>query len=132
MGLRLADVPSSLWELVPLSFIVDRFVSVGAWLDAIVPKPGVTIKGSWTTRTSTGDQVQTRLPSDIVISGYPWTIPGGTASAYRHRTFERTANPSVSTFSVPTWNPKDLSINQTRDHLALILELLRGAGFTRK
>lgn len=132
MGVRLSDVPSSLWELVPFSFVVDRFVSVGSWLDAIVPKPGVTIKGSWTTRTATSNLVQTRLPSPIVIAGTNVVIPGGAPCTEKYTQLERTANPSTSVFTVPQWNPNDLSLDQTRDHLALIFELLRDVGFTRK
>lgn len=38
----ISSMPLSLWELVPLSFVVDWFLSVGDWLGAITPKVGVT------------------------------------------------------------------------------------------
>lgn len=39
----LFDVPRAIWELVPLSFVVDWFVPVGDWLGALQPKVGVEI-----------------------------------------------------------------------------------------
>lgn len=32
---------TTVWELVPFSFVVDWFVNIGEWLDAISPRPGV-------------------------------------------------------------------------------------------
>lgn len=41
------------WELTPFSFVVDWFVDVGTWLEAIIPVPGVQILGSWVTTVNT-------------------------------------------------------------------------------
>jgi hypothetical protein len=48
-GLSLSAVPSTAWELIPYSFVLDWFVNVGDYIQAIVPKPGVSILGSWHT-----------------------------------------------------------------------------------
>lgn len=45
----LFDVPRAIWELVPLSFVVDWFVPVGDYLGAIQPKVGVEILASGNT-----------------------------------------------------------------------------------
>lgn len=37
----LTDPVSVAWELIPFSFVVDWFVDVGTWLEAIKPTPGV-------------------------------------------------------------------------------------------
>lgn len=37
----LFDLPKSVWELVPFSFLVDRIAPVGEWLGALTPKIGV-------------------------------------------------------------------------------------------
>lgn len=59
-GMSLRDLPSTAWELVPYSFVVDWFVNVSSFIEAVVPKAGVHTLGSWvvvkktttTTRTS--------------------------------------------------------------------------------
>lgn len=39
----LTELPLAAWELVPFSFVVDWFVNVGDWLEALTPKLGVKI-----------------------------------------------------------------------------------------
>jgi hypothetical protein len=48
-GLRGQDFGPSVWEIIPYSFVVDWFVGVGDWLQAISPKPECSIKGAWVT-----------------------------------------------------------------------------------
>lgn len=45
-GLDWSQVPSVMWELVPFSFLVDRVVNVGEWLEVMRPKQGFSILGS--------------------------------------------------------------------------------------
>jgi hypothetical protein len=43
LGLKISDVPGTLWELTPFSWVVDYFVTVGPWLDDMFfTLPGVT------------------------------------------------------------------------------------------
>jgi len=49
MGGRTQDIPITLWEMTPYSFVVDWFSNVGNWLQAITPNPFVTIRGHWAT-----------------------------------------------------------------------------------
>lgn len=44
-GLHPNQFPYLLWQLVPLSFMLDWFVDVGTWVKAITPKFGMTIHG---------------------------------------------------------------------------------------
>lgn len=37
------ELPLALWELIPLSFVVDWLVSVGNWLEALTPKIGIKV-----------------------------------------------------------------------------------------
>lgn len=39
----LTDPVSVAWELIPFSFVVDWFVDVGTWLEAVKPTPGVVL-----------------------------------------------------------------------------------------
>lgn len=43
LGFSPMEITSAYWELIPYSFVLDRFVDVGKLLDAIKPKIGVTI-----------------------------------------------------------------------------------------
>jgi hypothetical protein len=45
------EIPQSLWELVPFSFIVDWFCNIGRLISAWTPKPDLVVKGTWTTVT---------------------------------------------------------------------------------
>lgn len=47
LGLDLRYVPIALWDLVPFSFIVDRFVNVGNFIRSIHPIPVTAFGGSW-------------------------------------------------------------------------------------
>lgn len=48
-GFRGRDLPSTLWEITPLSWVVDYFVGIGNWLEAVMPNPDVEIQGNWVT-----------------------------------------------------------------------------------
>jgi hypothetical protein len=130
MGLRLSDVPSALWELVPWSFVVDRFVSVGKWLDAITPKPNVRILGTWTT---TVEHIRSKNTlnsiSNLVgdsdglhsVMGYG----GGSCESSKFNMNRRT-NPDIP--PLPSINHRELSLTQQQDHLALIYQSLYNFG----
>jgi len=49
LGLRFWDVPSTMWELTPFSFVVDWFSNVGDWIQAITPDPDILVLGNWCT-----------------------------------------------------------------------------------
>jgi hypothetical protein len=48
-GLRISDIPSAIWELLPYSFVVDWVLNVGDYVQAITPKKGVNHLASWAT-----------------------------------------------------------------------------------
>lgn len=37
------ELPLAMWELVPYSFVVDWFVNIGNWIEALTPKLGINI-----------------------------------------------------------------------------------------
>ena len=41
LGLNFNRWANVTWELIPYSFVVDWFVNVGTWLEAVRPKPGI-------------------------------------------------------------------------------------------
>lgn len=129
MGIRLSDVPSTIWELVPYSFVVDRFVDIGMWLNAIVPKPGVTIRGSWTTTIDYQLNFHSVKAASITVGPFPWAgLPasvlhseGGTFTE-EIQSVSRIVNPQVPL--LPTINYRDLNLVQQIDHVALITQRL--------
>lgn len=48
-GLRLSDIPQSLWELIPLSFLVDWVLNVRSFIGALTPRLGFRTLAGWTT-----------------------------------------------------------------------------------
>lgn len=123
-GLRLADLPASLWELVPHSFIVDRFVDVGVWLKAITPKPGVRILGSWTTTVDRQLNKHSLKTANLYVATPPATTYYATGGSYTEVIHEvsRVANPSLP--PLPTVNYRELNLVQAIDHVALIIAAL--------
>lgn len=126
MGFRLSDVPSTIWEIVPLSWVIDRFVDIGVWLDAIQPKPGVNVLGSWTTTVERQTNIHNLDEVSIFVGTTPattYTQSGGEYSEVIHN-IHRTANPTMPSF--PTVNYRDLNLVQQIDHLAVTIALLTG------
>jgi hypothetical protein len=62
-GMSLSDIPAAAWELVPLSFLVDRMVNVGDLISAITPRAG-------TKRITHGYSVKTRHILTRDVSNY--------------------------------------------------------------
>lgn len=126
MGMRLSDVPAAVWEIVPLSFVVDRFVDIGTWLQAITPKPGVRILGSWSTTIDKQINTNKVREARIYVATSPATTyvqSGGTFREEIHAV-TRVANPSLP--PLPTVNYRDLNLSQQLDHAALIVAKLAG------
>lgn len=126
LGLSLRDVPSSLWELVPYSFVVDRFAAVGPWLQATIPNTSVRVRGSWvTTKKTTWERTDNIRARILLASNLPaprdLQNSGGSYSRLTVST-QRGVNPDIS--SVPVLNPRGLSAFQNIDHCALILTRL--------
>lgn len=127
-GLNLSNVPAAMWELVPYSFVVDRFVSVGKWLNAIVPKPGVTILGNWTSVTrndhSWQKMLEWRAYGNQAVNYPPTNATVSSEYAWKHAYIERRVNQPI-TWTLPI-NRGALSLSQTMDHYALIMSALVG------
>jgi hypothetical protein len=74
-GLSIHNIVPTLWEFLPYSFVADWFVNVGDWLSAVVPKGGVKVLASWTTRKS--ETVYTRELTGSPKTYGSRTITGG-------------------------------------------------------
>jgi hypothetical protein len=125
LGMRLSDLPATAWELVPLSFVVDRFVNVGEWLNAVTPKPGVTLLGSWTKTKTFIKNTSVIADASIYVGTSPATTYRAAGGSYTEeiQTTVRTANPSLPLSPVLVERP--LTFQQYVDHAALIVARLR-------
>lgn len=127
-GVELHDVAASVWELLPYSFVVDRFVEVQTWLTAIQPRPNTSVEGSWqTTVVNSETSLETldlsmtiNFPGDVrVLRAVP-----GDLSVDKVFTLDRVKN--VAPSMVPALNVSDLNLNQHLDHAALIVAQIIG------
>lgn len=121
MGVRLSDVPAAAWELLPHSFVVDRFALVGEWLKAMTPKPGVNVRGSWTTYVEKKRDLHKIVEAVINLSASnPPTRYARSGGRYIVETMSMTreANPVLPL--LPPLNSDVLKWQQHVDHAVLI------------
>lgn len=127
-GMQLHDVAPAVWELMPYSFVIDRFVEVQTWLTAIQPRPGTKVEGSWVTTVMNSETSRRTLDMSMTIN-----LPGKTVVLHQYPgdssqtsilQIERQVD--VSPSILPTLNPSALKLNQHLDHAALVIGQLVG------
>lgn len=127
-GMQLHDVAPAVWELIPYSFVVDRFLEVQTWLKAIQPRPNTSVAGSWqtTVRHAESEYRTLEMSMTVTVSGktfYPKAYPSDISTGSRFTMNRRVGvGPSV----VPVLNTSALNLNQHLDHAALILGQIVG------
>jgi hypothetical protein len=124
LGLRARDIPASVWELIPFSFVADWFMNVGSWLQAVMPAPQVSYLGNWITTvdkkvldipyiktyTTLGPQASPYLAAQTF-----WGTGG--SSLIVEDSVTRDVNQTVSSTPVLTFQP--MSIRRRLDAMAL-------------
>jgi len=123
-GGRLSDIPRAMYELVPFSFVLDRFYSVGPWLTAMTPRLGVDVKGSWLTTIDARVTDFLVMSASIKVNTAPVTDYVQTGGSYREEISSKVREVNVKVPSLPPTNVGDLSITQIIDHAALICQVL--------
>lgn len=92
------------WELVPFSFIIDWFVSVGDWIAAHTPNAGVTQRASWVTLKTETTRTVNSGSYYFDLSATPYesvSLSYGKASRELKETvLTRSINPQIATFPV--------------------------------
>lgn len=129
LGIRARDIPATLWEIVPYSFVVDWFVNVGTWLNAVVPDPNVTVLGNWITRVysfSCVEQVTFTFPKPSPL-GTITTTNVGSVTTVKERVI-RDCNQSLTL--LPVLTRRNMSALHLTDALSLsaskVINLLKG------
>lgn len=126
LGFRPNDLVQTVWEATPYSFIVDRFVGIGDWLQAVTPVPGVTYLGNWITRTVKKSTTYLVPNWRWQEPSYPTYVANGTFGSGVDEYFrmDRVVNNQLATTPALTVQP--LSMLQQADHMALLVKPLIG------
>lgn len=131
-GMQLHDVAPAVWELIPYSFIVDRFLEVQTWLKAIQPRPNTSVAGSWQTTVRNAESEYRTLEMSMSVGPLPppWgrtfllkAYPGDTAVGTR---FTMNRVNGTSPTIAPVFSTSALDLHQHLDHAALILGQIVG------
>lgn len=124
LGLSIYDVPNVIWELIPYSFVVDWFVNVGDWLQAIKPAPNkVTL--ARVVSTSNNRTLETSISglslNQVVSATYPMT---GASCDFKHsaKTYQR--NLTVPLPGSPQVNVSLSSFKRQLDGVTLLYQRL--------
>jgi hypothetical protein len=121
LGLRLKDIPETLWNIVPLSFMVDRLVDISSSISGFVNlvDPSVTILAGWT-------RVKTESEKEIQFNAQTnpnWSVQvSGDVVKEKSFSYDRSPwNPSVADL-VPSFTPDNLvsDVTKTLDLLQLM------------
>lgn len=94
VGMGLHDLPATLWEILPYSFVFDWIANFGDYIRATTPKAGVRHIADWTTVEKTVTRT--------ITPGYTWS--GGTSyqevtppsGSFSRTEIEKVRNPGIS------------------------------------
>lgn len=135
LGLRARDLPPSLWNLIPFSFVVDWFVNVEDWLQAVMPVPQVSYLANWVTTVDNVTTDITNIRTLVTLGPSPPTpaanfYGNGGTSLVKTCLVTRDLNQSIASHPVLTFQP--LSIRRQIDAISLasrpVVELLEKIG----
>jgi len=124
--LGLLQLPQVAWELVKFSFVVDWFVDIGSWLDAITPRIGVNILAEGRTVTKQWDH-------QIEITGATWSpyyqsihanLSGLIGQQDTFGFHQKVREPGLPAFPLPRINVK-LNVKRAVDSVALLAQQVR-------
>lgn len=116
MGYELSQLPSTIYELVPGSFILDWAVNLGDYIQAMEPKVDVKVLQSWTTVKVVDSQAAVTLAYPRTVANYSITGSINTTSSREFITTTRVPKVQVGLVDLTkTWD-----INLTRDQKRIL------------
>lgn len=119
LGLLPKDVPSTIWEVIPYSFVVDWFVGVGDWISATTPNANVSVLGSWCTRIKSWTSTCSPMLSNPSPSSEHVGPITGSAGTFTRSDRSMQRDVKVGPSTLPPIKGINLSIVQTVDALSL-------------
>lgn len=119
------ELPLAIWELVPFSFVIDWFVQIGDWIEALTPKVGIDIKAEGVTKMRLRSCTRTFTSWTSNANGLDYDMqlntPVGAIDSIE--IFEKSRVPGLDIlFSFPPINVK-LNVKRTLDAIALLKAL---------
>lgn len=121
-GLALRHLPQIMWELVPCSFVLDRFLDIGSFIRSITPDPSVTTLG--TCVSTKFEYMITREYSAMSYSYSTFSVQPKKNHRFRLWNTTYTRDVGVPVPIKPLFNPKLLKIEQLIDHATLVWQRL--------
>jgi len=130
LGLEITRAPLGVWEAIPFSFVVDRFLNVGSFVEAITPKAGIRHLAAWTTVITETESTRTSWAArQGDVSGRVGTILSDGQTVEKYSTTTKTRTPGVkiglAMKSSPFGGKGDLDVSFITDLVALGSQLLR-------
>jgi hypothetical protein len=123
LGLTYANAPSAVWELLPYSFVVDWFICVSDWLEAIRPRADIKVLSSWSTvwsREVHEYKTTSCKFTNPYAGGKAYYVPAETDWLYESISIDRRA--PVSLMGLPPMRDFGLSSNHILDGTALLAQ----------
>jgi hypothetical protein len=117
LGLTIGDIPSHIYETIPLSFVADWFVDIGGWLSAVKPKPGIDVIDTMMIYHRHAELEHFNFYGRVTFV-YPPSWSWDEKPDYKVDTLYRDTAPKLS--ARPTLNPGTLDLFRKLDSLALI------------
>lgn len=122
LGLMPEQLPNLMWQLTKFSFVVDWFVNVSWWLQAITPDPHLRFLGNSTSQKSS--VTRTTYPIGNYRSAYMDVKFAGPSKRIRSYEFlERRVNGTTPV--IPAFNPKFFNLKRTIDSAAMLWRPIR-------
>jgi len=121
--LGLLNPVAVLWEVVPLSFVVDWFIPIGTYLASLDAMAGVSIWTSWESLQANTEYTYLAGASSYVHPTEPiWSVTTYSQATAENRYYIRSISPNLS-MPLPTFTLSD-SANRILDALALSRQAL--------
>lgn len=120
------ELPLAAWELVPYSFVVDWFVNIGNWIEALTPKLGINILAEGYTLRKTDVLTRTFASwTKQIVNNESWDGSGsmiGSKDTFSQSDYQRVPSLDVL-YSLPPLNVK-LDKKRLLDAIALMSKQL--------
>lgn len=121
LGAHPSQIPANIWEWTWLSFTVDWWLSVGNWLQAITPAPGVNLKGRCVSQ-----KVTETIDIDVTSITYPTGLRPEVPVVlpfYRWHIEQLERRVVTTPVVLPPFNPNFFKIERALDTVSLIWTL---------